>query len=340
MTFVDDRGAKLAATQNLRLQRSPADTVTASPPPLATLDAALRWVGHQRWLRYGLRDRLLRLLRNPEAMAPRPFETGFAGFRYPGDLSRWIDWIAYYFGAYELDELELMRQLVGSCGDAVALDVGANVGHHALYMASFCAQVHAFEPFDGVAQLIDEKIMRNGLRNISVHRIGLSDDDDELPYFAPTGSNIGSGTFVPELAELADGQHVRTGQLALRQGDRYLATLGLSRLDFVKVDVEGFELNVLRGLRDTLRRFRPLVMLELSDTVQAQLGSMPALLGLLPPDYEVLRIVPPVPRLTFFSSGHASLAPFNSAWRGQAKAGDYVNLLLRPQVGQQHDRPA
>ena len=115
-------------------------------------------------------------------------------------MSRWIDWLVYYFGGYELDELELLREVLKGRKDPVALDVGANVGHHALYMASFCAHVHAFEPFDEVGRHVVEKIERNGLNSISLHAVGLSDRDDELPYFAPTGSNVGNGTFVESLA--------------------------------------------------------------------------------------------------------------------------------------------
>ncbi|MEP7300061.1 MAG: FkbM family methyltransferase [Caldimonas sp.] len=295
----------------------------------ARIDALLRWLGHQRWLRYGARDRLLRALRNPETIDSRSFEADFAGFRYQGDLSRWIDWIVYFFGAYELDELELVRRLLPADGSAIALDIGANVGHHSLFLASCCAQVHAFEPFDGVARFIDEKIARNGFDRIVVHRVGLSDGDADLPYFAPGHSNVGNGTFV---AALADGGHEATCTLSLRHGDRYLDELALPRIDFVKIDVEGFELKVLEGLQATLRTYRPIVMLEVSDTVRAELGSLPGLMALFPPGYEVFRLAPPEARFVLFSSGHAMLAPPAIDWAGPVLAGEYVNLLLRPRV--------
>jgi FkbM family methyltransferase len=312
--------------QNARLlPLATSEGATAFQP--AASDRLLRWFGHRRWLRYGLRNRLLCALRNPATMERQPFETAFAGFRYRGDLSRWIDWIVYYFGVYEVDELELVRRRL-SDDQAIALDIGANVGHHTLYLASFCAHVHAFEPFEGVARFIDEKVALNKLEHhITVHRVGLSDADAELPYFASTGNNIGNGTFVPSLA---DAHEAPSCVLALRHGDRCVASLNLPRVDLVKIDVEGFELKVLEGLRQTLARYRPLVMLELSDTVRAELGSMQQLLALLPQGYDVQRIMPPIARRTLFSSGHATLAPLGPQWARHSNPGGYVNLLLCP----------
>lgn len=297
----------------------------AAAPGRPALDPLMRWVGHQRWLRYGLRSRLLRLWCDPQRCPRQAFEAPFVGFVYPGDLSRWIDWLVYFFGAYEEDELELVREQLRERPGAVALDIGANVGHHTLYLASFCAQVHAFEPFAEVARLIADKVERNRLGNVTVHGVGLGDADSELPYFPPADSNVGNGTFVAALAPGGLGSPFR---LQVRQADRYLEPLSLPRVDLVKIDVEGFELSVLRGLRETLARYRPQVMLELNDTARAGLGSEQALLALLPPDYEITQIVRPRALAGVLSRRRAHLAPLR--WDAVPTRGGYVNLLLRP----------
>lgn len=289
-------------------------------------DAMLRWIGHQRWLRYGLRDRVIRYWRDPARCRSQTFEAPFAGFVYPGDLSRWIDWLVYYFGGYELDELNLIRRMFAHRQGAVALDVGANVGHHALYFASFCRQVHAFEPFDGVAALIHEKIARNGLSSIVVHPVGLSDADAELPYFPPADCNVGNGTFVPELAP--GGRKQPACRLHVRQADRYIESLALPSVDLIKIDVEGFELHVLAGLRETLRRHRPVVMIEICDKARAAVGGPQGLASLLPPGYRVERLVRPKPLAVWFSRRDASLEPL--VWPDGPTRGGYMNLLLRP----------
>lgn len=291
----------------------------------STLNRGLRWLGHQRWLRYGLRNRVLSLLRDPRTMPDQRFEVPFAGFVYPGTMSRWIDWIVFFYGAYELDELELMRTLMAGQPDAVALDIGANVGHHALYLASFCAAVHAFEPYDAVARHMDEKIQLNRLRHIHVHRVGLGERDESLEFFAPQGANTGTGTFVAG----HEAQNNRpAGRLQIVHADRYLEGLALPKVDLIKIDVEGFELSTLRGLQATLRRHRPVVMLELSDSARRSLSDRDALMALFPPGYEAL--VVRGHRHRFGLVGQRGCVVEALHWHHAPMPGAYMNLLLRP----------
>ena len=289
------------------------------------LDRGLRRLGHQRWLRYGVRDRLLRMLRNPDRVGGRAFEVPFAGFVYPGRMNRWIDWIVYYYGAYELDELELMRTLLAHRPEPVALDIGANVGHHALYLASFCAQVHAFEPYDTVSKCLDEKILRNGLTHIHLHRVGLGERDEELDFFAPQGSNTGTGSFV---ASHEPKNNQPAGRLKLVQADAYLAGLQLSRVDLIKIDVEGFELSVLRGLRTTLLRYCPMVMMELSDQARIGLPGMADFMALFPPGYEASVVRSQRNRLGLLARHGCAVEPLR--WHDEPAPGGYINVLLRP----------
>lgn len=299
--------------------------VPLEKPPLAPrTDRLLRWAGHQRWIRYGLRERLLRALRHPERCGTAAFEVPFAGYAYPGRMNRWIDWIVYYYGAYEQDELEAMRSLVSE-RSAVALDIGANVGHHTLYMASFCAQVHAFEPYENVASAIDDKIQRNGLRHVQVHRVGLSDQEQVLDYFAPQGVNTGTGTFV---ATHETQNNRLVGQLRVVKADDYFQALQLERVDLVKIDVEGFELSVLRGMPETLRRHRPIVMLELSDEARQSLPSLEALMALFPAGYRAEVVHSRQSRWILFGRKGCRFHPLR--WHHQPLPGGYMNLLLRP----------
>lgn len=295
----------------------------AAQPPW--LERGLRWLGRQRWLRYGLRRRVLWWLAHPERSPDRHFETEFAGFTYPGHLQRWIDWIVYYEGGYELDELELMRELMRDRPAPVALDIGANVGHHTLYMASFCQHVHAFEPYDGVGRCIDEKIARNGLQNVTVHRVGMGEHDEELDYYAPKGHNIGTGSFVPGHEA---SNNVLLGRLKLVDADAYMDGLALDHVDLVKIDVEGFELSVIRGMARSLARYRPVIVMELADATRAQFSSMEAFLTLFPPGYRVDEVQSLRPRWGVLARQGCALA--TPDFSRPARPGHYMNLLLRP----------
>lgn len=301
--------------------------VADSQTPMPALDRALRWFAHQRWLRYGLRNRVLRAIRHPERAQARRFEVPFAGFVYEGRMDRWIDWIVYYFGAYELDELELMRRLLATRKDPVALDIGANVGHHTVYLASFCAAVHAFEPYPAVAASLREKVARNALTHVHFHPVGMGDRDVSLDFFAPQGANTGTGSFV---ADHEPRNNRPAGCLRVVHGDRYLERLALPVIDLIKIDVEGFELTTLRGLRETLRRHRPIVVLELSDAARLALADCAELMALFPEDYRVEVLQGQRSCLGVLGRRGCALEPLR--WHRRPLPGGYINLLLRPRA--------
>src|SRR5215472_14769316 len=93
----------------------------------------LRAVGHQRYLRFGVRDRVLRRLDDPDITASAEFVAPFFGARYRGNFDTFVDWSAYYYGAYERDDLEVIGDLIAPLDAPTFVDVGANVGHHTLF---------------------------------------------------------------------------------------------------------------------------------------------------------------------------------------------------------------
>lgn len=243
---------------------------------------ALGVLGRQRWLRRGIRERAIRALASPENQASHPFEVEFFGFRYRGDLKNYVDWNVFFFGSYERELLLLIRDVLSMRRGAVFMDVGANVGHHTLFAARYAAAVHAFEPYAPVRARLVEKIELNALTNVTIHGFGLGDRNEALPFFAPSGPNQGTGSFV----ESHSVDNVRGDVLNVVKGDEFGASL--QRLDLIKIDVEGFEGSVLSGLRDTLRRYRPAVLFEFSDTTRNQVGGK--LDGLFPEDYQVYAV--------------------------------------------------
>jgi FkbM family methyltransferase len=227
---------------------------------------ALRLLGRSVRLPFGARERLVSIFCRPEYSSPVPFEIDFFGFSYPGDLSRYLDWCVYFFGAYEENLLFFLKNLLQEGHGEVFVDIGANVGQHTLFMSKWARAVHAFEPWDTVRSAIDEKIKRNQLTNITVHPVGIGERHDWLPYYAPLGGNTGTGSF--DKGHATDRNRL-LGKLELVNGDEYLEAKGISKIDLIKIDAEGWEQFVLMGLRETLARWKPTVKLfvapEISD---------------------------------------------------------------------------
>jgi hypothetical protein len=115
-----------------------------------------------------------------------------------------------------------------------------------------------------------------------VHPLGLSNENARLPFFAPTGSNEGIGSFD---ASTTSKGNVSIGELELVRGDDFFPLADIARIDILKMDVEGFEKFALQGLRETLLKTRPLLVCEVTYGKELSFTSMEELLSHLPPDY-------------------------------------------------------
>lgn len=204
----------------------------------------LRALGHQDWIRYGVREKLLRIFCNPDRVPSYEFEIEFFGLTYVGNLNCFLDWCVYFYGAFEKQELFLLRDLANKAPGTIFLDVGANVGQHSLFMSRYCKEVHAFEPYETVRRELDRKIKLNRCKNVAVHGVGLGAMEEELNYFAPRGANTGTGSF---LITHASDNNVNIGKLRIVNGDAYLAQIGRQDIGLIKIDVEGSRKMFWRG---------------------------------------------------------------------------------------------
>jgi FkbM family methyltransferase len=143
---------------------------------------------------------------------------------------------------------------------AVALDIGANIGNHAISLAKSFAVIHAFEPNPSVLARMRRNIGLNNIKNIETHGVGLGKADAQLPFKENLDGNLGASGFLKP-GEIVDDK-ARMLHLDVAQADRFLGGLKLDRLDFVKIDVEGWEPDVFEGLTTTVARFRPIIAFE------------------------------------------------------------------------------
>jgi FkbM family methyltransferase len=173
------------------------------------------------------------------------------GITFELEPHQYVDRLILLDGLYEQQFLEYIASILPP--NAVVIDIGANIGNHALFLARKSSVVHAFEPNPTALRRLRRHIEINGVQNVVVHPVGLGEHDGTATYCEPAG-NLGAGSFVR-------GEGVKK-ELSIRNADEAVADLGLTRVDFVKVDVEGMEESVFRGLQQTIHRFRPLIDFE------------------------------------------------------------------------------
>ena len=159
-----------------------------------------------------------------------------------------------------------LGEVVAACDhNGVAVDVGAWFGPWTHWLSRRVDHVHAFEPNPDVAA-----VLRSTVRsNVTVHEVAVSDASGPAPL-SLSGHGLGSEGR-SSLQALPDA----TRQVAVPRAT--LDSLDLDRVRFVKVDVEGHELRVLRGARGLLERWHPVLLVEL----EARHGDTHAVVELL-----------------------------------------------------------
>jgi FkbM family methyltransferase len=135
-----------------------------------------------------------------------------------------------------------------------------------------------------VADRLQEKLDLNGIQNVELHRVALGDEQGKRKFFKPDTHNLGMGTMVKP-----DGD-AKTMDVPIERGDDYFPKMNIDRIDILKIDIEGHEFHALSGLRKTLDRYRPFILMELQDETRRLVGNVKGLKKLLYPDARVMEL--------------------------------------------------
>lgn len=181
------------------------------------------------------------------------------------DIHSYMGGSIYWAGLHHLNEiLYLKRRLTP---DMTFIDVGANQGEFSVYAASRLTKgrVLAFEPVSKIRNLLRENQRINNLQNLEIFDFGLSDHEGSLPIYT-TADTIHHHGYNEGLSTLykTDERNVFEEQVSLKVFDDMFYDK-LQRIDFAKIDVEGAELYVLKGMRKSLIKFKPELLIEINE---------------------------------------------------------------------------
>ena len=152
------------------------------------------------------------------------------------------------WGLYEPETVELLRAHLRQGGTFI--DVGANLGYLTAVAAGLVGrtgQVHSFEPHPHYHARLESLAKDNPHHRIAVRPVALGDEPGTAKIWTTAGANIGWNTMVPGFMEAtSERQEVC---VPVERLDDYCEREGVGAISLVKIDVEGFELPVLRGMR-------------------------------------------------------------------------------------------
>jgi FkbM family methyltransferase len=227
------------------------------------------------------------------------------GINFELDISDYQEWLIYYMS--EADSSFSLLDFIEE-GDWV-LDIGGNIGQTALRIGQktgLTGKVISFEPYPDTFKKFERNLSLNpSYKNvIKVENMGIGDKQDRLRMYRDCTTNSGGNRIVHEKVNAAtEFVEVKVDTL-----DNYLEKSGLKKIDFIKIDVEGFELNVLKGAVSALLTYKPRLFIEVNESNLNEQGSSikELLLFLEKNNYSItdVRYGTPINSLHFDEKGH------------------------------------
>jgi FkbM family methyltransferase len=141
-------------------------------------------------------------------------------------------------------------------GGDTALDVGANIGFYSYGLKSFFKTIHAFEPITALSKFLND----HNSRNVVIHGIACSDSSGSANIYVPKIGNTADYA----LAGLDANLRSKSFQ-TIKVQKATIDSFSFEHVDLIKIDVEGHELNVIMGSRQTIVRCRPVILAELEN---------------------------------------------------------------------------
>jgi FkbM family methyltransferase len=132
-----------------------------------------------------------------------------------------------------------------------AIDVGANIGEITYALSRFSHQVHAFDPVTDTYDLLQKNVAHNNIRNAMTYCLGLGDKPETAIISLSTNTCGANARVVGNTTRATEQMQIVT-----------LDSFCFADVDILKIDVEGFELDVLKGAEQTITRDMPIIQLE------------------------------------------------------------------------------
>jgi FkbM family methyltransferase len=155
----------------------------------------------------------------------------------------------------------------------VVFDIGAFIGFYTVLFGRLCGpegKVIAFEPIEGLSEQMLRSCRANRLHNVAVEAKAVGAQNTESEFWAHEDQKSGFGTS-SSLRRRAGFRPMRVPLVTL---DSYVLDGSLKRVDLIKIDVEGTEIDVLEGALKTLELFKPIVLVEFNRKEDRVLGEL------------------------------------------------------------------
>lgn len=200
---------------------------------------------------------------------------------------------------YEEPFLECLSLLLTNGAADLVLDIGAHIGNHTVFFAKVCrARVIAFEPSARSYGLLQANVAENHLEDrVTAIQSAIGAEEGIGHLRALHGDDLGTYSLLQ-----SDTNELAVDSTEIRSLDGFAEELDLTGLVLMKIDVEGFEVQVLRGALQTIATYKPVITTEVTDVNDfTALNSLLSNIG-----YRPLAVMNPTPTVVWVTDHHVS----------------------------------
>ena len=178
------------------------------------------------------------------------------------NIDDWIQENIYFLGEYESIELKTLKLFLKK--DSVFIDIGANFGLYTLNASNLInetGQIIAFEPFSKSFSSLKNNLLINKLNKVTIENIAIGECDGTINlFYNKEDRNLGMVSTTPLNKGFIEN-------VSITSFDNYLKNTSniINSIDLIKIDVEGSELSVLKGMKKSLIKFSPSILIEILD---------------------------------------------------------------------------
>lgn len=184
------------------------------------------------------------------------------------NLSEHMQRRIFWMGYYNEEITNVLNQYLTL--NMMVLDIGANIGEITLLAAKRVGthgRVYAFEPMDNIANKLTQHIELNHFTQVEIHRCALGNESNsQMPIYSSCGQQVkdkneGLGSLYRK-----DNQEQPIQYIELTTIDIWVNQQpDIHKIDLIKIDIEGAELACLQGAKETLKKFKPKIIIEIQD---------------------------------------------------------------------------
>lgn len=191
------------------------------------------------------------------------------GIRYSLDLSDYQEWLIFFY--CKSDSSDHVLEYLGS--SIHIFDIGANIGQTSFNMfrkqkeKGLDPVIYAFEPYPRTFEKLKTNTDLNNDSAVKAYNLGIGEKQGMLYMIQHSPSNSGGFRMTEDKQDSVE--------VAVITFDEFVLEHGIPTVDFIKIDVEGFEVQVLKGALQSINRFRPVIIFEYSlENILAQGGDV------------------------------------------------------------------